>query len=332
MKRYIKLNMNEMPYPPPIEVINSAKKGLSNLNRYTSQESLEMLKNMISDYSKTPKEHIILSSGSDLLIREMIHLFSKRRKTIVVDPTFFPITQAAKQFAPKLLKIRLSEPSFDLPISYLIDELNEQSLIVIDNPNNPTGNILLNRRMIEDILETNTYLLIDEAYYEFSRISFADIIKDHPNLAITRTMDKAFSLAGARIGYLIAGKTFLNDFSGFDTFLPLPSVYAAIEALKNIDYMKKNVNKIIDERKRVRKEVAKMGIEVYPSNTNFLLMRTGIPDVARELKKTGVLVFDLSNLLSSEFIRVSLGTKDENNFFLFSLGKLIKTYNQNSFK
>ena len=96
--------------------------------------------------------------------------------------------------------------------------------------------------------------------------------------------------------------------------------------------MKKNVNKIIDERKRVRKEVAKMGIEVYPSNTNFLLMRTGIPDVARELKKTGVLVFDLSNLLSSEFIRVSIGTKDENNFFLFSLGKLIKTYNQNSFK
>jgi histidinol-phosphate aminotransferase len=291
-----------------------------------------MLKNMISDYSKTPKEHIILSSGSDLLIREMIHLFSKRRKTIVVDPTFFPITQAAKQFAPKLLKIRLSEPSFDLPISYLIDELNEQSLIVIDNPNNPTGNILLNRRMIEDILETNTYLLIDEAYYEFSRISFADIIKDHPNLAITRTMDKAFSLAGARIGYLIAGKTFLNDFSGFDTFLPLPSVYAAIEALKNIDYMKKNVNKIIDERKRVRKEVAKMGIEVYPSNTNFHLMRTGIPDVARELKNAGVLVFDLSNLLSSEFIRVSIGTKDENNFFLFSLGKLIKTYNQNSFK
>jgi len=330
LKKYIKLNMNEMPYPPPIEVINSAKKGLSNLNRYTSQESLEMLKNMLSDYSKAPKEHIILSSGSDLLIREMIHLFSKRRKTIVVDPTFFPITQAAKQFASKLLKIRLSEPSFDLPISYLIDELNEQSLLVIDSPNNPTGKILLDR--VEDIVETGAYLLIDEAYYEFSGIGFAEFVKDHPNLAVTRTMDKAFSLAGARIGYLIAGKTFLNEFSGFDTFLPLPSVYAAIEALKNIDYIKKNVSKIIDERKRVQKEVAKMGIEVYPSNTNFLLIKTGVPDAARELKKAGVLVFDLSNQLSSEFIRVSIGTKDENNFFLFSLGKLIKTYNQNSFK
>ncbi|GAG99716.1 unnamed protein product, partial [marine sediment metagenome] len=77
----------------------------------------------------------------------------------------------------------------------------------------PTGKILLEQQTVEGVLDNkNTFLVIDEAYFEFSGVTFAELVSDHPNLAITRTMDKAFSLAGARIGYLLAGSYFLDVF------------------------------------------------------------------------------------------------------------------------
>jgi len=114
--------------------------------------------------------------------------------------------QAAKQFATKLISIRLSPPDFDLNPDLLLDQLNEPCLVILDNPNNPTGKILLDRKMVGSIVDHRDVLIVvDEAYYEFSGVTFADMVQEHPNLAITRTMDKACSLAGARIGYMIAG-------------------------------------------------------------------------------------------------------------------------------
>jgi len=82
-------------------------------------------------------------------------------------------------------------------------------------------------------------MVVDEAYYEFSGITFAGMVQAYPNLAITRTMDKAFSLAGARIGYMIAGEAFLDAFSSFYMILPRPSLGVAIQALKDPGYMRK---------------------------------------------------------------------------------------------
>jgi histidinol-phosphate aminotransferase len=138
-------------------------------------------------------------------------------------------------------------------------------------------------------------------------------------------MSKAFGLAGLKLGYMIAGETVLDVFSSLD--LPLrptkPSVYAAIEALKDTKYVDRNVKIIVEEREKLRKEVSKIGVKVYPSCTNFLLMRTDIPYAARKLSELGITVFDLSNQLPHEFIRVSIGLKEENDAFLSALRKII---------
>ena len=203
LKKPIKLNMNEVAYPPSKEIIESVRKSLMDLNRYSDPEDLERLLGLLSVYSGVPKKHIIQSPGSDLLLREIIHTYSKGRKIVIVSPSFFPTVQAAKQFATKLISIRLSPPDFDLNPDLLLDQLNEPCLVILDNPNNPTGKILLDRKMVGSIVDHRDVLIVvDEAYYEFSGVTFADMVQEHPNLAITRTMDKAFSLAGARIGYI----------------------------------------------------------------------------------------------------------------------------------
>jgi len=330
MLNEIKLNMNEMPYPPSRKVLKAAQKGLSNLNRYANPKDLELLRELLANYSGVSKRHIILSSGSDLLLREIIYTFAKGRNIIVVSPSFFPTLQAAKQFATKLTRIRLRLPEFNLNPELLINELKEPCLLVIDNPNNPTGKILMDKEMFEAVIKNkNVLLVIDEAYYEFSGVTFADMVEEHANLAIVRTLDKAFGLSGARIGYIIVGDDFLDNFSSFYSFLPQPSLFAAIEAMRNPGYVKKNLELINKEKERVISKIKETKLQVYPSSANFFLIKTKILDLARELKDRGILVFDLSSQWLSGYIRVSVGTPEENNIFISSLKEILETHHQN---
>jgi histidinol-phosphate aminotransferase len=315
--------MNEVPYLPPKRVIEAAKKGISQLNRYANPRDLELLRELLADYSSVSKNHIVLGPGSNLLLREIIHSFSLERKVIMVNPSFFPVAHFANNFVTKLIRIQLRPPKFSLNTDIIKTEVNEPCLVILDNPNNPTGNILMNRKIAEDILENkNVLLVVDEAYYEFSGITFADMVENHPNLSVVRTLDKAFGLAGARIGYLIAGKSFLDAFSTFYIYLPQPTLYSALEAMKDPSYIKKNIDLIINERERIGEKLAEMGFQVFPSVANFLLIKTDISDMTRELEDRGISVSDVSNQWLPGYIRVSIGTPEENNFFLSVIKKI----------
>ncbi len=327
LRETIRLHMNEVPYLPPRGVLEAAQKGLSSLNRYTEPQSLERLRELLADYSQVAKEHIVLSPGSDLLLREAIHAFAKGRKVVMVSPSFFPTVQAAKEFATERLSIRLSPPSFDLNLDLLTDALSEPSLVIIDNPNNPTGQTLLDRQAVETLVgNANALLVIDEAYYEFSGLTLADMVPSCPNLAITRTMDKAFSLAGARVGYAIAGRTLVDALSSFYAFLPQSSLLAAIEALSSRGYVRRNVQRVVEERQRVWRALREEGAQVYPSTTNFLLIKTDFPDAANRFEEMGILVSDLSNQLPAGFIRVSTGTREENDAFISGYMRIREAY------
>jgi len=199
--------------------------------------------------------------------------------------------------------------------------------MVIDNPNNPTGNLLLDEKDVKILLENeNVILLVDEAYFEFSKVGFADLIKDYPNLAISRTLSKSFGLAGSGIGYLIAGELAQQRFSGLEIMLPYPSIIAGIQALNNRNYMAEFINEVNQEKQRVMNSLSELGITVYPSYTNFLLIKTNIQDLSLKLEEKGIFVSNLSHYsLSSEFIRVSIGSKIENNTFIEIIKELIRS-------
>jgi histidinol-phosphate aminotransferase len=320
----IRLNRNEIPYTPPKRVIRAAEESLSNLNRYTERKDMEHLRTFVAKYANASKERIIVGPGSDLLLREIVHTLSRGRKVITVNPTFLPTLQAAKQFATKLTKIQITPPEFALPFEVMEREITEQSLVIIDNPNNPTGRLLLDEESIRKIVENpEVVLVVDEAYYEFSGVTCAPLVKEYPNLVITRTVDKALSLAGARVGYLIGGTKVMDALSSFWTFLPQPSLHAAMEALKDPGYSRKNIRKITKERERVGEELRKMGVDVSPSSTNFLLIKTALPDLGRKLQDRGILVLDLSAYWLPSFMRVSVGTPKENDIFLSEMQKIL---------
>ncbi len=320
MSETIRLHMNEMPYPPSPGVVEAAQEGLARLNRYPDPSELDALRGLLAGYTGVSSDCIILSPGSDLLLREVIHVFSPGRRVVTVSPSFFPTVQAAKQFATERLSIRLSPPAFDLNVQLLMDTLERPSLVIIDNPNNPTGRMMLGTRAVEALLQwENVLLVIDEAYYEFSGVTFAKYVPDHPRLAIIRTMDKAFSLAGARVGYGLAGEAFRDGLSSFYAILPRPSLCAATAALQRTDDMRANVRRVIEETERLRKALAELGIAAYPSSASFLLVRAEIPELVTRLWQAGVLVADVSNQLPEGFFRVSTGMPEENDAFLEAL-------------
>jgi histidinol-phosphate aminotransferase len=317
LRETIRLHMNEMPYPPSPSVVEAAQQSLARLNRYADPAELETLRGLLADYCRVPGDRVILSPGSDLLLREVIHTFSQGRRVITASPSFFPTVQAAKQFAAEWISIRLSPPAFDLSTKLLMQVLEGPSLVILDNPNNPTGQLLLDPSAVEALLQQeNVLLVIDEAYYEFSGVTFADRVADHPRLAVIRTLDKAFSLAGARVGYGIAGEAFQDVLSSFYALLPRPSLCTAIEALKQPEEMRENVRRVVKERERLRRALDELGVHVYPSSTNFLLVQSEVPDLVARLRDEGVLVADVSNQLPAGFFRVSVGTPGENDAFV----------------
>lgn len=325
LREPISLDMNEMPYPPSANIVRAAEKGVQSLHRYAERADLERLKNLLACYSGVPEEQVVVAPGSDLLLREIILSCARERKLVLVSPSFLPTVRTARQFATKLVRIRLSPPDFGLDPELLLEELKEPALAIIDNPNNPTGRLLLDRRTVKDALHhRETLLVVDEAYFEFCGVTFADLVAEHPNLAITRTMDKGFRLAGARVGYLIAGRRFLDRFSSFYAYLPQPSLHAAVEALASAEDMRDNIQLMREERDRLRTSATSLGVSVSDSSANFLLMQTRLPDIADRLRNMGILVSDVSSQLAPGSIRVSVGTHQENNAFIDGIKKILE--------
>jgi histidinol-phosphate aminotransferase len=316
--------MNEMYKAPPKEVLNPIRESISEINRYTPQKNVDYLIEKLSNYAGVPKETIFLSSGSDLIIKEFTFLFSNNRQIIIADPTFVIINSSAQNAESSLIKIKIKEPDFKLPIEAILDQLTVPSLLVFDNPNNPTGSIILTQKEITSILEhENTILLIDEAYFEFSKVSHVNLIKDYANIAVLRTLSKAFGLAGSGIGYLIAGELIRKKFQGLEIMLPYPSVIGGTKALENPNYMNDYVNEVETEKNRLIQRLLELGINVYPGYTNFLLIKTTTDKITEKLAKQGILVYNLSDQLGTEFCRLTIGSRKENDYFLNSITKIL---------
>ncbi|TXT64223.1 MAG: putative Histidinol-phosphate aminotransferase [Promethearchaeota archaeon] len=321
-----RLDKNEMPFLPPDVVLNSMKDSITNLNRYTPQEEVDGLTHLLAEYNNISPEAIFLSPGSDIIIKEFIFLHSTIDQIIIPDPAFIIIENSVEKTPSSILKVKLSAPNFHFPYDYLISEIEKPTLIVLDNPNNPTGKLIIDKKGIEDLLNNdNITLLIDEAYFEFSKYTVIDLIDTYPNLAILRTLSKSFGLAGSGIGYLIAGEKLRKKFKGLEIMLPYPSVTAASAALIHRDYIEEYRDLIKREKQKILKKCDHLNITAYPSSTNFVLINTEIPDIAKSLAERNILVYDASNYFTFGFIRVSIGLEKENEYFLETLEKIVQT-------
>jgi len=201
-------------------------------------EQFEKLYTKLADYTKLSTRNIGIGSGSDQIMDLLLSTIGKGKKIITINPTFSYFTDRCNLYkiSTKLIDLSAIDNSFDL--EFFINKARDYDIIYIASPNNPTGN----QFRLDDILRIidilkDKLIIIDEAYVEFAEYSLSDIVTKYHNVLIMRTFSKAFGLAGARIGYILANEEISDVFNQYIQ-LPYPlssfSMQLAIEALDNI--------------------------------------------------------------------------------------------------
>jgi len=313
-----KLDQNECPLKPPKVVLESIKKSLEVINRYQTSMLFNYILELYSDYCNVNKNHLFMTPGIDVIFEKILHYM--RGKTILVTkPTYFLFEEQAKQFGVKLEYIVLQEPYFSLELDAIYSRLKKIDMIFLANPNNPTGQYVLDQKEVQELIEEfNGPIIIDEAYYEYGGKTAIQMVENYDNLIVTRTLSKAFCLAGIRASFIALSKNLRNLF--FDRIemfrISTPTLLASKAALENRGYIKHVVAYTERERNKIFEGLKKMGLIPYPSVTNFLLVNTKMEGLQGYLYSKGILVKDLSNMMGSTFIRVSVGLPKENDLFL----------------
>lgn len=305
----IDLSSNENPFPPADEVIKTVNSTLNQINRYVGYKETLKLRQAIAKYCNVSEERIIVGPGTNWINKEIMYNFGTEKYGVLFNPTFSNFLEKGRHIFKKIVRIQLTPPEFKVDWASIT---KDSSLVFIDSPNNPTGQCLVDRNQLLDLLENkNCLVVIDEAGFEYSGITFVDLVQNHSNLAITRTFDKAFALAGLRISYLIAGDDFLKKLSPEDSLVDLLGCVAVSAALEELEYMKRHVSKTIEERQFLKESLTSLGFEVCNSRANYLLVKTAIPDLAIKLFNSGILIEDLSKTWLANFYRITIGKREE---------------------
>ncbi len=326
VKGPVRLDLNESPLPPPLDVIEAGAKALAYLNRYPASKLLQEVERLISEYSGVRRDMIAVGCGGDSILAA-IFLLAGAWGGVVVAPRFsFGMYRVlAEESGSRLVRVNMKPEGEVWVLDYdkLLEESRKARLVVVDNPNNPTGSLLLGPARVRELaLSTRGLVVIDEAYYEFSGVTMAPLVEEHDNLVVVRTFSKAFSMAGMRIGYLIASPRIASAVKRLFPFpTSTPGLAMAARALRKRSYMESLVKYIRSKREEVRQEIINMGMMAFRSEANFLLVDTGIDGAAERLRSRGVYVRETE--IGSSFIRVTIGSSRDMRRFLRELKDIV---------
>lgn len=316
----VKLDANESPYDLPLKIKQLIFKELqqANFNRYPDPGALN-LREAFSKKIGLPAKWILAGNGSDELILYLALAFA-RGKVLFFSPTFAMYKVIGSSCGAKVLDIPL-ESNFALPMKQILKQKNA-GIIFISSPNNPTGNCFRKEDVLNIVKNTNALIVLDEAYVEFCKDSFLLYLKKFKNLVILRTFSKAFGLAGMRIGFMLAQPRIIQEVN--KVRLPYNvSLFSQISGrvvLEKSHFLNLSVKTIISERERVFKELSCIkGITPYPSQANFIFfkIRDSSDKLYAYLVKKGVFIRNLNGYSGlRNCLRVTIGTRKENNIFL----------------
>ncbi|MCX7857825.1 MAG: histidinol-phosphate transaminase [Deltaproteobacteria bacterium] len=329
---FIRLSANENPYSPSPRVVAAIMDSLLFLNRYPDGEM--ELKELIAEKIGLKKENVVLGCGSNEIIELVLKISKeeKRNKVIVPDPTFAFYSIAAKVYGYEVVSVPLRR--FHIDLEGIKNEIDERTrLIFISNPNNPTGTIV-KRKEFESFLGAlppEVLLVVDEAYFEFVESKDFPLsyryIKDVPIVCL-RTFSKAYGLAGLRVGFGLTDEriaSFLERVRQPFSINVIAFVAAKV-ALGDSDYVKKMITTILKEKRSLYENLEKIGLDYVPSESNFVLVKLGkkAEEVADKLFLEKIVVRWMGPLGLPEYIRVTVGKREENVRFIHTLKRIIK--------
>jgi len=319
-RKYLKLNTNENPYPPSPAIKALLERfDIERLRLYPDPRSDRLREKLGLRYGLN-KEQVFVSNGSDEALSFCFYAFFGSEKGNLLFPqitySFFPVYCSFYNIAYETIPLN---EDFTIDVTKFIERIG--SGVVLANPNAPTG-IGLPIENITHLLENypqEKVVVIDEAYVDFGAQSAAGLIREHPNLAVVRTFSKSMSLAGLRLGFVLASETLVSTlFTVKDSFNSYPvdtlSQMIGEAALSDEGHFQTVTEAIMSVRRDFSAALLDLGWSVLPSSANFVFARKrGLSgkEVYLELKKRGILVRYFDGERTKDFVRITIGTKED---------------------
>ena len=321
IQNLLKLNTNENPYPPSPKVVEAVQKVLANgadvLRLYPDPDASE-LKQAIAKQQSVPVEQVFVGNGSDEVLAHIFKAFFVQELPLLYPDITYSFYPVYSQFFGVETKVLPLNDDFEIVVD---DYKQPNGGIIITNPNAPTS-IALGLSAIEEVLQANpnSVVVIDEAYVDFGAESAVALVEKYDNLVVCQTTSKSRSLAGLRVGFAIAQPHLIaaleavkNSFNSYpmDRF----AIAAAVASFEDQAYFEAQNAKVIASREKLTAQLKELGFKVLPSAANFIFASLPSKDageLAAELRKHGIIVRYFNKPRINQFLRITIGTDEQN--------------------
>ena len=326
-RKYIKLNTNESPYPPPqsVAAVLNAEES-AKLRLYSDPESRVLKERLARNYGRAQAE-VFVSNGSDEILNFAFMAYGEQGVRFA-DITYGFYSVFADLYGLETEVVPLRE-DFSLDAEAFC---GKDGLTVIANPNAPTG-MALPLAVIEQIISSSRgVVLVDEAYVDFGAESAVNLIDRYDNLLVVQTFSKSRSMAGARLGFAFGNAALIADLERIKYATNPYNINrltqaAGAQALEEDVYFRANCRRIIETRDNVSRELQKRGFTVTDSQANFLFAKSDRIDgetLYRRLREKGVLIRHFTKERIMDYNRITIGSREEMEIFLQKTDEILE--------
>ncbi len=328
LTKLVKLNTNENPYGPSPKAIAAMQAELGDNLRLYPDPNGERLKQAVAAFYGMRTDQVFVGNGSDEVLAHAFYGLFQHEKPLLfpdISYSFYPVYCGLYGIDHRAVPL---DDAFQIRIE---DYAQPNGGIVFPNPNAPTG-CLLGLEAIERLLQANpdSVVLVDEAYVDFGGVSAVSLVDRYPNLLVCQTLSKSRSLAGLRVGLAIGHPQLIealerikNSFNSYP--LDRVAIAGAAAAFEDRAYFERTCAAVIDSREKLVGELKGLGFEVLPSAANFVFARHPQRDAAQlaaGVREQGVIVRHFTAPRIAQFLRISIGTPEQNAALIEALSGL----------
>jgi len=325
LAKLVKLNTNENPYGPSPKALEAMRGELNDNLRLYPDPNSDLLKQAVADYYGVKGNQVFLGNGSDEVLAHIFHgLFQHNAPLLFPDISysFYPVYCGLYGIPYETVAL---DEHFQIRVE---DYAKANGGIIFPNPNAPTG-CLLALEAIEQLLKANpdSVVVVDEAYIDFGGQTAIALVDRYDNLLVTQTLSKSRSLAGLRVGLAVGHPDLIealerikNSFNSYP--LDRMAIVGAAAAFEDRAYFDETCRKVIDSRELLVEALSARGFEVLPSAANFIFARHPQQDageLAAKLREQGVIVRHFKQARIAQFLRITIGTAEQNQALLDAL-------------
>jgi histidinol-phosphate aminotransferase len=326
--KIIKLNSNENPYPPSPQALNVLQEIDGEMLRRYPDPTAKQFRLAASQVLGVPDDWIVVGNGSDDLLNLIVRAVGETGKQVVCpSPTYVLYRTLAEIQDAEFVEVPYPD-DYQLPVDLLI--ATQGAVTFVASPNSPSGTAISVADLERLAKGLSGILVIDEAYVDFAENNALELTQKYENIIVLRTLSKGYSLAGLRLGFGIANPALIAELNKIKDSYNVDALAYLVgaAAIADQNYKTANAEQIKASRSKLALILKELGFEIWPSQTNFLLVRPPNGDAERiyqRLKVEGILIRYFNQPRLADKLRITVGTEEQNQMLVQSLrGILLK--------